>query len=126
MEGKMEGADDISIFNPDCPSRYALALLADKWTMLIIVALKSGAKRNGELKRLLGDVSQKMLTQTLRHLETNGIVCRTVYQTVPPHVEYDLTECGRSLLKPIKALGDWAETHWSDVLTAKQQSQSPT
>jgi DNA-binding HxlR family transcriptional regulator len=110
----------ISIFNPICPSRYTLSLLADKWTMLIVVALKHAPMRNGELKRKLGDISQKMLTQTLRELESNGIVQRTIYEVVPPHVEYSLTPLGVSLEEPIKAMAKWAEAHWSEVLAARE------
>lgn len=114
----------INVFNPTCPSRYTLSLLADKWTMLIVVALKHAPMRNGELKRKLGDISQKMLTQTLRDLETNGIVQRTVYEVVPPHVEYSLTPLGTSLEEPIKAMAKWAETHWSEVLAARESCTS--
>ncbi len=110
----------ISIFNPVCPSRYTLSLLADKWTMLIVVALKHAPMRNGELKRKLGDVSQKMLTQTLRELEANGIVQRTIYEVVPPHVEYSLTPLGMSLEEPIKAMAKWAEANWAQVLAARE------
>jgi DNA-binding HxlR family transcriptional regulator len=113
----------IDVFNPECPSRYTLALLADKWTMLVIIALKRGARRNGELKRALGDISQKMLTQTLRSLEANGIVRRTVFDKVPPHVEYTLTASGLSLTEPIKAMAEWAEAHWAEVLAARERSR---
>jgi DNA-binding HxlR family transcriptional regulator len=113
-------ASVVSIFNPFCPSRYTLSLLADKWTMLIVVALSKRPMRNGELKRKLGDISQKMLTQTLRELEVNGIVSRTVYDRVPPHVEYDLTDLGQSLLGPIRVLADWAETYWDQVQAARE------
>ena len=112
----------ISIFNPTCPSRYTLSLLADKWTMLIVVALSKRPMRNGELKRRLGDISQKMLTQTLRELEINGIVSQTIFDRVPPHVEYDLTELGRSLLGPIGVLADWAEHNWDKVQAARQET----
>ncbi|MDX2138746.1 MAG: helix-turn-helix domain-containing protein [Chloroflexota bacterium] len=114
----------ISVFDPECPSRYTLELFTDKWAMLIIVALKRGARRNGELKRAIGNISQKMLTQTLRTLENNGIVERTVFNTVPPHVEYTLTELGISLNEPIFALADWAEKHWAEVLAARSRSQT--
>jgi DNA-binding HxlR family transcriptional regulator len=116
-------ANGISVLNPDCPSRRALNMLADKWTMLVIVALKDGAKRNGALKRMLGDISQKMLTQTLRELEASGIVARVVYDQVPPHVEYHLTDLGRTLLIPISALRDWAELYYDEVAAAQQQAR---
>lgn len=118
-----QAAQQIDVFNPECPSRYTLGLLADKWTMLIIVALSRGVRRNGELKRALGDISQKMLTQTLRTLETNGIVSRTIFEKVPPHVEYELTDCGITLLEPIRAMATWAETHYGEVIAAREQNK---
>jgi DNA-binding HxlR family transcriptional regulator len=111
----------IDVLNPFCPSRRTLALLADKWVMLVIVSLhKRGAQRNGELKRTLGDVSQKMLTQTLRQLEHCGLVKRTSYHEVPPRVVYELTELGESLTEPIKAMRDWAERYYADVENAQK------
>lgn len=92
--------------------------------MLIVVALSKRPMRNGELKRRLGDISQKMLTQTLRDLEENGIVTRTIFDRVPPHVEYDLTDLGRSLLGPIRVLADWAESHWDKVQAARENCTS--
>jgi DNA-binding HxlR family transcriptional regulator len=115
----------INVLNPDCPSRKTLELLADKWTLLIIVGLaKKGKLRNSQLKRGLGDISQKMLTQTLRNLETHGIVNRISYNQIPPKVEYELTELGNSLMEPIQALASWAELHYADVLEARQRSES--
>lgn len=111
----------INILDPECPSRRTLTLLANKWTMLTIVALKNGKKRNGEIKRMLGDISQKMLTQTLRELEASGIVERTAYHEVPPRVEYQLTPLGITLLEPIVALGNWAEKHFAEVEAAQRQ-----
>lgn len=124
MSFEAKSQDQIDVFNPDCPSRYTLALLADKWTMLVIIAIRRGAKRNGELKRAISDISQKMLTQTLRDLEANGIVTRTIYEKVPPHVEYELTECGISLLEPIKAMAAWAESHYGEVIAAREQNKA--
>lgn len=115
----------INVLDPDCPSRKTLALLADKWSMLIIVGLaKKGTLRNSQLKRALGDISQKMLTQTLRKLEDCGIVNRIVYNQIPPKVEYELTELGSSLLEPIQALSDWAELHYIDVLEAQRRIET--
>jgi DNA-binding HxlR family transcriptional regulator len=108
----------INVLDPNCPSRRTLALLADKWTLLVILALMNGSKRNGELKRLLGDISQKMLTQTLRELEAHGLVERISYHEVPPRVEYRLTELGLSLSEPINAIKDWAEHNFAQVLEA--------
>jgi len=113
----------IDIMNPKCPSRLTLEVLADKWTMLIVIGLSNGKKRNGELKRGIGDISQKMLTQTLRKLESGGLVKRTEYPQIPPKVEYELTELGRTLLVPMRALADWAENYYLDVYTAMNQEQ---
>jgi len=117
----MNSVDDVEVrkaglrydvLDPNCPSRRALTLLADRWTLLVLVALaKHGPLRNGELKRIVGEISQKMLIQTLRQLESYDMVTRTVYNEVPPHVEYALTPFGQSLLGPVAALRAWAETH---------------
>jgi DNA-binding HxlR family transcriptional regulator len=114
------------VLDHDCPSRRTLTLLADKWALLVIAALKQGTMRNGELKRRLGDVSQKMLTQTLRELETCGLVERIVYHEVPPRVEYRLTELGLSLHEPISALARWAEEHFPEVEAARARSARET
>jgi DNA-binding HxlR family transcriptional regulator len=95
--------------------------LADKWTLLILPALRQGPVRNGELLRIIGGVSQKMLTQTLRPLEGNGLVRRIDYLEVPPRVEYELTELGRSLSDTIKKLGVWAQENIAEVLAAREE-----
>ena len=92
-------------------SSLVVALLADKWTIPVLHALGRGTRRTGELKRELGSVSQKMLTQTLRTLEAHGLVTRTVFPVVPPRVEYALTELGRSLNEPLTTLCEWIERH---------------
>ena len=103
--------------DPDAPfvkyrgSSAVIALLADKWTIPVIHALARGTKRTGELKRELGQVSQKMLTQTLRLLEDHALVQRTVYPVVPPRVEYSLTRMGRSINEPLAQLCAWTEEH---------------
>jgi DNA-binding HxlR family transcriptional regulator len=102
-----------------CPSRRVLALIADKWTMLILPALQDGPRRNSELMRAVGGVSQKMLTQTLRELERNGLIERHDYGEIPPRVDYRLTALGRSLTEPIWALDRWAERHFSEVEAAR-------
>ncbi len=88
-------------------SSLVIALLTDKWTIPVIHALARGTKRTGELKSALGTVSQKMLTQTLRALEAHGLVKRTVYPVVPPHVEYELTELGESINVPLMQICEW-------------------
>jgi DNA-binding HxlR family transcriptional regulator len=90
-------------------SRLLLGLLADKWTIPVVHALARGTKRFGQLHRELGDVSQKMLTQCLRRLEQHGIVTRTVFPEIPPHVEYALTPMGVSLNEPLAGLCHWVE-----------------
>ena len=108
-----------NILSARCPSRRVLSLLADKWTLLVMAAISRGITRNNALLRELGDLSQKMLTQTLRNLERNGLVDRRVYPVSPPKVEYTLTGLGQSLIEPIGVLGGWAETHYAQVLTAQ-------
>jgi DNA-binding HxlR family transcriptional regulator len=109
----MTAATDVrpDVFDPNCGSRRLLQLIADKWAALVVYALASGPLRHGQLRRLLGGVSQKMLTQTLRGLEERGLVARTVYPVVPPHVEYALTELGESLRPVLTALCTWSEEH---------------
>ena len=99
------------VMNENCPSRKVLDRIADKWTSLVILALSDGTLRYGELKRRIGGVSQKMLTQTLRSLEEDGLLTRKIYPVVPPMVEYSLTPLGRSLNEPLTAIRKWAESH---------------
>ena len=96
------------VFSGQCPSRVALAAVADKWLILVVNALQQGAARHGELIRKIDGVSQPTLTRTLRHMETAGLVTRTIYPEVPPRVEYALTERGLSLAAPVTALAEWA------------------
>lgn len=103
-----------------CPSRQILDLLANKWTMLVMGALGGGPLRFGELRRKLDGVTQKMLTQTLRNLERDGLVIRTVYPTIPPRVEYGATDLGRSVVGLLEAIRVWSEQHINDVLDARQ------
>ena len=94
-----------------------LARVGDKWSVLIVALLGDGPKRFNEIKRMVGGISQRMLTLTLRGLERDGLVTRTVYPTVPPRVDYELTELGHSLWKPVEALGSWARDN-QDVIAA--------
>ena len=100
-----------NVYDRDCPSRTVLDLIANKWTVLVIGQLQDGTKRFSILKRGIDGISQKMLTQTLRDLEKNGLVQRTIYAEVPPRVEYQLTALGMKLIQPLNALCDWAETY---------------
>src|SRR5579875_1568994 len=102
-------------YHDDCPTRRILDRIGDRWTVLIIGALSDGDLRFSELRRRIEGISQKMLTQTLRGLERDGLVRRTVHPEVPVRVEYALTDAGRTLLEPLGALRAWAVEHLSDV-----------
>src|SRR5580692_3679765 len=106
-----------SPYHADCPTRRILDRIGDRWTVLIVGALWDGTARFSELRRRIEGVSQKMLTQTLRGLERDGLVRRTVYPEVPVRVEYALTDAGRTLLEPLGALQDWAIEHLGEVST---------
>jgi DNA-binding HxlR family transcriptional regulator len=103
------------IIRPDCRTRRGLELIADQWTMLVIVALGEDTKRFSQLHAHIEGISKKMLTQTLRGLERNGLVKRVIYPVIPPMVEYSLTPLGRTLSGPIWALRDWSEHYIEEV-----------
>jgi DNA-binding HxlR family transcriptional regulator len=96
-----------------------ISLVGDKWSVHIVMLLGGGKKRFMEIKRIVDGVSQKMLTVTLRGLERDGYVTRTVFPTIPPKVEYELTELGRELLVPLRALGSWAIANHARVMQAR-------
>jgi len=96
-----------------------ISLVGDKWSVLIIMLLGQGRRRFSEIKRSVDGISQKMLTVTLRGLERDGYVTRTVYPTIPPRVEYELTDLGRDLLVPLRALGEWAVANHARVAAAR-------
>ncbi len=96
-----------------------ISLVGDKWSVLIIMLLGQGKRRFSEIKRSVDGISQKMLTVTLRGLERDGYVTRTVYPTIPPKVEYELTDLGRDLLVPLRALGQWAVANHGRVTAAR-------
>src|SRR6267378_6156101 len=98
-----------------------LARVGDKWTVLVVGVLGDGPKRLSEIRRALGSISQRMLTLTLRGLERDGLVTRTVFPTVPPRVDYELTDLGRSLLTPVGALGAWAVSNGDAIEAARQR-----
>src|ERR1700731_719891 len=98
-----------------------LALVGDKWTVLIVVLLGDGPKRFNEMKRMVAGISQRMLTFTLRGLERDGLVTRTVFPTTPPHVEYELTKLGSTLWEAVEPLGSWARAHVSEILKSRDQ-----
>lgn len=111
-----------NVLSARCPTRAVLDLIADKWTTLVIYLLSGGTKRYGELQREIDGISQKMLTQTLRNLEQDGLVRRVVYPEVPPRTEYSLTPLGETLRKPLGSLCEWAETHIAEVERARVAS----
>lgn len=96
---------------PDCPVEMTLQLISNKWKVLILRDLISGTKRFGELKKSIGNVTQKVLTSQLREMEANGLLTRTVYAEVPPRVEYTLTEVGYSLKPILDAMWNWGEDY---------------
>jgi DNA-binding HxlR family transcriptional regulator len=98
-----------------------LARVGDKWTVLVVSMLGAGPKRFNEIRRGLGSISQRMLTLTLRGLERDGLVTRTVYPTIPPRVEYELTALGRSLLEPVSGLGLWARMNRAAIQEARRR-----
>jgi len=104
----------------DC-RRFAsiLARVGDKWSVFVIMLLGDGPRRFNEIKRMVGGISQRMLTLTLRGLERDGLVTRTVFPTIPPRVDYELTDLGRGLSKPVEALGKWASDHQTEIKAAR-------
>lgn len=104
----------------DCPIRNVLAQIGDKWSVLILFALVDGPDRFNSIKSRVVNISQRMLTQTLRGLEREGYVSRTVYPEVPVKVEYELTELGKNLVKPLYQLVTWAETHHDEIKQSRQ------
>ncbi|MEE1786148.1 helix-turn-helix domain-containing protein [Streptomyces sp. SP17BM10] len=111
--------DHHDVYAAQCPCRPLLDLLANKWSALAIGALEDGPQRFGVLQRRLGGISPKVLTQTLRRLEDFGILDRTVYPAVPLHVEYSLTELGRSAAVPLDHLRRWVEQNLDQAFRAE-------
>ncbi len=98
-----------------------LSRVGDKWTILVVSELGNGPRRFNEIRRALGSISQRMLTLTLRGLERDGLVTRTVFPTVPPRVDYELTKLGRSLLEPVSGIGLWARQNRAAIAEARQR-----
>lgn len=107
-------------YSADCPTRQVLDRIGDRWTVLIVGALGDDSARFSELGRRVEGISQKMLTQTLRGLERDGLVQRTVHPEVPVRVEYTLTQAGRTLREPLRALEEWAITHMGAVSASRE------
>ena len=108
-----------------CPIRDVLDRIGDRWSLLVLLTLSDGTMRFSVLKRAIGDISQRMLAQTLRSLEQDGLLTRKVFPTVPPCVEYTLTKMGHSLLTKIEPLVDWAEQHHKAVKAARKAYVPP-
>jgi DNA-binding HxlR family transcriptional regulator len=104
-----------------CPLRDVLDRVGDKWSVLVVICLSGGTQRFSALRRRIDGISQRMLTETLRQLERDGVVRRTVYAEVPPRVEYALTPMGRTLIAPLGALAAWAEEHRAAIVAAREQ-----
>src|ERR671936_2793659 len=119
-----KGFSPPSVLEPQCPSRLVLDRIADKWTALIIQILAQGTRRYATLQREIGGISQKMLTQTLRSLERDGLVQRTVYPVVPPKVEYALTRLGRTLIEPLQSLCRWSEKHLAELQANRARAKT--
>jgi DNA-binding HxlR family transcriptional regulator len=112
---------DFNVMTATCPSRTSLARIANKWTAMVVIALSDGRMRFRDLRTTVDGISAKVLTDTLRDLERDGLVTRHVYAEVPPRVEYELTALGRTLHMPLEALGRWAEEHIEKVLAAREE-----
>jgi len=110
-----------NVYNENCPTRLVLNRIADKWTVLVVGSLMHETKRFGELRREIGGISQKMLTQTLRGMERDGLVNRKVYPTVPPKVEYSLTPLGVTLVRVLEEIRIWSEQNIEQVLQSQEK-----
>lgn len=110
---------DVDPYAAGCPSRQVLDRIGDRWTVLVVGSLSQGPLRFSELARRIEGISQKMLTQTLRGLERDGLVVRTVHPEVPPRVEYELTRVGATLIEPLDALDAWAREHLPVIEAAR-------
>src|SRR6202171_6260001 len=119
-------ASSPSVMDNQCPSRLVLDRIADKWTALIIQVLAHGTMRYAQLQREIGGISQKMLTQTLRSLERDGLVQRTVHPVIPPKVEYALTRLGRTLIEPLHGLCKWSEKHLPELQANRAKAKAKT
>ncbi|MFE6778832.1 winged helix-turn-helix transcriptional regulator [Streptomyces sp. NPDC057702] len=121
----MSGFGPGAPFLADCPARLTVELIADKWTAVVLYGLSQGPVRHGELVELIGGISRKVLTQTLRRLEAHGLVLRRAYAEVPPRVEYALTPLGATLIDPIHMLTEWARANGEAVLDALDAGAGP-
>lgn len=109
------------VYSRDCPSRVVLDRIGDRWTALIVGVLEDGPRRFSEIRDAMG-ITSKVLTQTLRTLERDGLIRRTAYDESPPRVEYELTPLGLTLREPLAAIRDWAEIHLPEILAARKSA----
>ncbi|MDN3517541.1 helix-turn-helix domain-containing protein [Aquisalimonas lutea] len=112
------------VFEQPCPIRDVLDRIGDQWSLLILEALAPGTLRFNALMREIGDVSKQMLSRTLKQLEQDGFITRTLYPEVPPRVEYTLTPLGRSFLEPMRQLVAWADAHHGAIVAARARYQA--
>ncbi|WP_243074105.1 helix-turn-helix domain-containing protein [Microbacterium sp. SS28] len=116
-------APPMDVLDPDCPSRIVFARIGERWTMFVILALAGDTPlRFTELKARVGVVTAKVLTETLRALETDGLISREAFRESPPRVEYTLTPLGRSLLEAIQTMRDWAQQHVPELVAARRRA----
>jgi DNA-binding HxlR family transcriptional regulator len=115
----MGGAAPLEHTPANCRAREVLDRVGDKWSLYVILNLSDGTRRFTELKRSIDGISQRMLTVTLKGLERDGIICRTMYPVMPPHVDYTLTPVGRTLIDAVSTLFAWAEDHLTDIDAAR-------
>lgn len=124
-ELKDKVADDVSGVGGDCAAMgEILNRIGDKWSVMIVDTLHDGPVRFNQIRRKIGGISQRMLTRTLRNLERDGVVTRTLYPQIPPRVEYELTALGRTLEPVIKSLWDWSVVHYGDIDKARKAYDS--
>jgi DNA-binding HxlR family transcriptional regulator len=116
------GVEPGDIFLSDCPARLAVEVIADKWSVVVLWGLNDHPRRHSELVDLIGGISKKVLTQTLRRLQANGLVARTDHGGVPPRVDYELTSLGTTLMPSIRMLTLWAEENGEAVLAAQERA----
>lgn len=125
MAGKFSSPDRaFDIMDPHCPSRTVLRHVTDRWTPLIVTNLEAGPLRFSQLRESIGGVTPKVLTQTLRSMERDGLVTRRPSGTVPPRVDYELTELGKSLANPIDGLRRWAEGNAEAIIRSREDHDS--
>jgi DNA-binding HxlR family transcriptional regulator len=118
-ENNLNISSSWNAYQAECPTRLMLDRIADKWTVLVLGLLEHETKRFSTIQREIGGISQKMLTQTLRQLERNGLVKRTLYASVPPKVEYSITDLGATLVSVLSAIRSWAENNMDEVIKAQ-------